>query len=97
MNAVYDMFEKAKGQMTDDRSVIDKQYKMLEIYLSENPDRYAILGDTLAKYSELLIKQKAQMVDLIKVSEKFYDKDAEEEELSEEDLEQITGEIKKGA
>jgi len=62
----------------------------LRAYILENPDRYAINGDTLAKYTELCVKQTSQVMELVKLAKK----DAGESEFDDMDYQEISDRIK---
>lgn len=55
-------------------------------------ERYAVAGDVLAKYAELLTKQTAQILEFIKVMKKD---EKESNSLSEDELIKISEELKK--
>jgi hypothetical protein len=86
------LYDLAWGQFQEDREIIVEQYKHLKKHIHDTPERYAINGDTLAKYAELLVKQTSQVVELIKIAQKQRgDKDV----LTEEDFDNIAKEIEK--
>jgi hypothetical protein len=84
--------DKLWQQFAEDRECITNQYKELRTLLSGSPDRYAVSGDTLAKYAELMTKQTAQILEFIKLMKK---EEKEDNSLSEDELLKISEEIKK--
>jgi hypothetical protein len=87
---IADVYDHLWGQLTEDRESIKEVFFELKGLLSGSIERYAVSGDTLAKYGDLLVKQTSQVVELIKVLQK--DKE-DTEDLSEEDLRKISEEI----
>lgn len=87
----YETCDKLWQQFSEDRHLITNQYQELRMLLSGSPDRYAVSGDTLAKYAELMTKQTAQVLEFIKLMKKD---DKEDNTLSEEELQKISEEIK---
>jgi ribosome recycling factor len=81
-----ELYDLAWRQFKEDRELIVELYTDLKTIVKSNPERYALSGDTLGKYAELLTKQTAQVVELLKVVQKQKEKD---ESLSAEDYEQI--------
>ena len=58
--------------------------------LADPGTRFVESGDTLAKYGDLMIKQTAQILELLKLKEKNSKND---DDLDEDDLEQISAGI----
>ena len=87
--ALYDLIW---GQLKEDREIILNSFKDLREIVGKSPERYAVSGDTLAKLAELLTKQTAEVVELLKIVQKERDDD---ESLSELDISKISDEISK--
>lgn len=87
----YETCDKLWQQFAEDRQLITEQYKELKGVISGSADRYAVSGDTLAKYAELMTKQTAQLLEFIKVMKK---EEKEDNTLSEEELQKISEELK---
>jgi hypothetical protein len=85
-----ELYDKVWQQFKEDRDAIQAQYQDLKAYIADNNERYAISGDTLAKYAELMIKQTGQIVELIKLAKKNTD---ESTTLSEDDFKHISEQI----
>jgi len=86
------LYDKAWQQFKEDRDLIMDQYQDLKKYIAANNDRYAISGDTLAKYAELMIKQTNQVIELIKLTKKTVDST---DSLSQDDYDEIVKQIEK--
>ena len=84
------LYDLAWNQFKIDRETIIKQYEDLRIWINGDQNRYAFSGDTLAKYAELLIKQTAQVLELVKMAHKSQEDDGS---LSKEELADISDEI----
>ena len=84
--------DKLWQQFQEDREMVKDQYTELRTFLSGSPDRYAVSGDTLAKFSETLLKQTAQVLEFIKLIKKD---EKEDNSLSDDELLKISEEIKK--
>jgi len=72
LDSVYDLLW---GQFKEDREEIKDLYDDLKTYVKEKPERYAIAGDTLAKYAELMTKQTNQVLELAKLIQKSQSSD----------------------
>jgi len=90
ISGIYDLIW---GQFKEDREAIMSTYKELKC-LTDTPERYAVNGHNLSKFSELLIKQTGQIIELLKVAHKESEK-KECEGLSEDDIHSIANEINK--
>jgi len=84
------LYKLVSEQFKEDREFAVEAYKKLKEYIDKDPQLFLESGDTLAKYGELLIKQTAQVVDLIKLSSK---QQVDEGDLTEGDLSAIQNEI----
>ena len=82
-----ELYDLAWSQFKEDRDIVLNLYKDLHGLVEKNPERYAVSGDTLGKYAELLTKQTSQVIELLKIVQKQKDKD---ESLTPEDLESIS-------
>lgn len=80
------LYDLVWGQFKEDREAVMDQHKDLKAYIAVNNERYAISGDTLAKYAELMVKQTAQIIELIKIAKK----EGGDNELSLEDYKRIS-------
>jgi predicted secreted protein len=69
-----------------------RELRELKELLKQSPERWAISGDTMAKYGELMLKSTAQVLELLKLSQK---ENESKDELTEEDYRKITEEIAK--
>ena len=87
-----ELYDLAWSQFREDREAMVFLYKDLKVLVEGNAERYAIMGESLAKYAELMTKQTAQVIELLKVAQKDQEKD---EDLSAEDLEEIHRELNK--
>lgn len=87
----YETCDKLWQQFSEDRLLITNQYQELRGLISGSADRYAVSGDTLAKYAELMTKQTAQVLEFIKLMKKD---EKEDNTLSEEELQKISEELK---
>ena len=87
INILYDL---VWNQFKEDRDIVLAQYKELKSYIAEDKNRYAFSGDTLSKFSDHLIKQTAQILELVKIA---HDSIEEDGSLSREELEDISKEI----
>jgi hypothetical protein len=88
----FETCDKLWQQFGEDRTAILDQYQELRGFMSGSPDRYAACGDTLAKFSDSLLKQTAQILEFVKLMKKD---EKEDNSLSEEELNKISEEIKK--
>lgn len=86
------LYDRMWQQFKEDRDAVTKQYADLRSYIDGNNDRYAINGDTLAKYAELMIKQTGQIVELIKLAKKETDSSSA---LNDSDFDHISSQIEK--
>ena len=59
--------------------------KRLELWQVGSIEKVAVLGDSMVKTSDLLIKQTGQLLEFLKVSKKDEKSDKEDLTLSEED------------
>jgi hypothetical protein len=84
------LYDLAWHQFQEDRKAISEQYADLKNYISADNQRYAFNGDTLAKFADLMVKQTAQVLELIKMA---HDSVEEDGSLSKEELEDISKEI----
>lgn len=89
ISEIYDLLW---GQLKEDREIVLELYKELKALVKDNPERYAISGDTLAKFGDLLLKQTVQVQELLKIAQKQKN---EERAITEHDLEKIAEEINK--
>ena len=87
-----EIYDLAWKQLKEDREEILQTLKTLKELTRSDMQGMAVLGDNLVKLTEVMIKQTAQVVELIKVAQR--DKDEESEQLSSEDLNYINEEIK---
>lgn len=72
-------------QFKEDRQLIMKQYEEIKALVgSDSPERVAVLGESLVKTSDLLLKQTAQLLEFVKITSKEKPKE-ENLTLSEED------------
>ena len=85
--AIYDL---AWSQSKEDREMVMDLYKDLKVLVSGSAERYAVCGDTLAKYAELLTKQTGQIIELLKIVHKNKQTD---ESLTSDEIETITKSI----
>lgn len=81
-----EVLDLAWSQSKEDREIVVDLYKNLHQLVRDNPERYAVSGDTLAKYAELLTKQTGQVIELVKILHK---NKKEDDNLSEDELESI--------
>ena len=79
-------------QFAEDRRELNEIYQDLKNTVKGSPESYAVSGDTLAKYAELLLKQTAQVLDFSKAIQKIIKSD---DSISPEDLEEINSQIEK--
>lgn len=86
------LYELLWTRFQEDRETLQTQYEHLRKQIHDQPERYAINGDTLAKYAELLIKQTSQVVEVVKLAVKDKKPDSD---LSDIDIEMINKEIQK--
>lgn len=90
---IIDIYDWAWRQCKEDREEILEQYKHLRDHVKASPDmRYPINGDTLAKFAELLTKQTAQILEMLKIANK--DKQGDDS-LSADDFKFIQDQINK--
>lgn len=87
------LYELVTDQFSEDRQAAKDAYDKLKEEILKEPSLFLESGDTLAKYCELMIKQTAQVVDLVKVASKNQVKN---EALTEGDLDSIQDEIDSG-
>ena len=90
-NDIEKIYNKVWDQLNEDREEITELYNHLKDYILEVPDRYAMSGDTLGKYAELMVKQTSQIIELVKLAQK--EGGDKESGLSSEDLDLISKEI----
>ena len=83
------LYDKFWGTLDEDRQTLLSQYADLRAYVQENPERFATVGDTLGKYAEILVKQNAQLIEVLKLASK----DVESDTLSEADIAAIHGSL----
>jgi len=79
-------------QFAEDREYIKNQYLELKTMTSGSAERYSVLGEIMAKTSELLLKQTAQILDFVKLIRK--DEEEKGNSLSSEEIERISRELK---
>jgi len=84
------LYDLAWNQFREDRSIVLEQYKDLRAFIAADNTRYAFSGDTLSKMSDQLVKQTAQVLELIKLA---HDSTEEDGSLSKEEIAEITEEI----
>lgn len=89
VSAIYDL---AWRQIKEDRDDILKAYNELRNLLSGSMERYAVSGDTLAKFADMRVKQTGQVVELLKIMHKNKESD---DGLSFDDFEKIKDSIEK--
>lgn len=87
------LYDLAWGQFKEDRESVMEMYQDLKTKCSGSITAYEAVGDTLAKYAELMIKQTGQVVELIKLAHKAHEGD--DGPLSAEDWKHISDEIEK--
>lgn len=87
-----EVYDKIWHQFMEDRREIRSMFHELRGMLSGSSERYAINGDTLAKYAELMTKQTAQLIEFVKTTKK---KDEGDLSLSADDLKFVADEIEK--
>lgn len=83
---VLEIYDLIWSQSKEDRELVMELYRDLKALVAGNPERYAVSGDTLAKYAELLTKQTAQLVDLLKILHKNKQQDSA---LTDEEMDKI--------
>jgi len=85
MNEKDEMYKTLFKQFKEDRELIMKQYEEIKALVgSDSPERVAVLGESMVKTSDLLLKQTAQLLEFVKISKKDASK-SEDLTLSEED------------
>lgn len=89
VGAIYDL---AWRQLKEDRDDILGAYHELRGLLSGSMERYAVSGDTLAKFADMRVKQTGQVVELLKIMHKNKEAD---DGLSFDDFEKIKESIDK--
>ena len=77
-------------QVTEDRERIIDLYDSLKKQ-DNSAEEFAINGQTLSKYAEVMIKQTAQLIEIIRINQKEIQK--EDIELNEEDRKDLYKEI----
>jgi hypothetical protein len=82
------------AQLKEDREMIVSQYKEIREMASGSIEKVAVLGDSMVKTSDLLIKQTGQLLEFLKVSKKEEKNTSEELSLSEEDKMNISEALK---
>lgn len=87
---VIEIYDLAWSQAREDREIVMDLYKDLRVLVSGSAERYAVCGDTLAKYAELLTKQTGQVIELLKIVHKNKQSD---ESLTEAEIDKITQSI----
>jgi lipoate-protein ligase A len=85
-----ELYNLAYEQSTQDRQLILSLFNELKDMLSGSPERFAVSGETLGRYGEMLIKQTNQILELIKICQKQKEK---EDNLTEADFIQINEEL----
>jgi len=86
------ILNKALDQAEEDRDTLLKLFNDLQTKI-EGLEQYALHGQTLGKYAELLVKQTSQLVELAKLTSKNINET--DSTLSIADLEQAQEEIDK--
>ena len=86
------LYDLAWNQFKEDREMAVKQYNDLKKYIDDEPNRYNVVGEALAKYADLMIKQTGQVLELVKLAKKSHEEDGE---LSQEDMDEIKEELEK--
>jgi len=80
------LFDLITQQLTEDRDSINDVFDELREMCRDEPMRFAEMGDTLAKMSELKMKQTAQIIEVMKTVDKAKPKEQEDYgPLTEED------------
>ena len=74
-------------QFKEDRESIKTVYDEIKL-AANNVERLVVLGDSLTKAAELMTKQTAQVIELLKIVEKKKEKQ-DDEGLSKEEIEAI--------
>jgi len=86
------LLNEALEQLEEDRLTLLDLFQDLRNKI-EGLDHYALHGQTLAKYGELLVKQTSQIVEIAKLTNK--DRSKDESVLSSDDLDLANDEIVK--
>lgn len=87
---VSELYNLVWSQVQEDRADILSTYQELKVMLSGSMEKWAVCGDTLAKFADMRVKQTAQVVELLKILKKEKDSD---ESFTEEELEKIKNSI----
>lgn len=85
-----DVYDLVWSQTKEDREIVMEAYKNLHSLVKDNPERFAVSGDTLVKFADLLTKQTGQIIEIMKILRK--DKKSDDE-FTPEDLEAIKNSI----
>jgi hypothetical protein len=85
-----DVLKMLEDQLQEDREKILEAYESLRSHM-KNAQDFAISGQTLAKFAELLTKQTAQVLEIYKTQKK--NEKPEDETLTAEDLQIIEEQI----
>jgi len=85
------LYDRIWRQVTEDRDSIKEVFDDLKCHILKDKHLYDENGDTIAKLSDVMIKQTGQLMELIKLAQKSKEQD---DRLSEEDFEKIHEEIK---
>jgi hypothetical protein len=88
---ISEIYDLAWKQLREDRETVLNTLKEIRDVIDGNITGYATCGDNLVKLTEVMIKQTAQTIELIKVAQK--DEAEAEKGLSAEDLDFIKKEI----
>jgi len=72
---ISELYDLAWNQMKEDRESVVDIYNDLKKMIQGDRQGYAVSGDTLAKYAEILVRQTNQIVELIKIAHKNKDDD----------------------
>ena len=77
-------------QIAEDRRAVVAAYDQLHNLMGDSVEKWAISGDTLAKFADMRVKQTGQLVELLKIIHKNKQDD---ENLTEADVEKIRNSI----
>jgi hypothetical protein len=75
-----EVYNKLLKQFEEDRTTIKEQYDAIKGMIKDSPEKLIVLGDSLVKTSDLLLKQTSQILELVKVSSKKGKSTTEDEE-----------------
>ena len=81
-----EVYSLAWKQFKEDRGDILSTYRELKEMLSGSLEKWAVCGDTLAKFADMRVKQTSQVLELLKMMNKSKTPD---NSLTEEELEKI--------